>query len=63
VVPTAPDCGCSDCGRTTINRGDQSRYAEDLQETDCDDQPPPIACGGVCPEPRAACAEGTCALR
>jgi hypothetical protein len=64
VVPTSLDCsGCGDCGRTTINRGDQVRYDEDLQETDCDDRPPPSTCGTVCDEPRAACADGTCALR
>ena len=63
VVPTALDCGCGACGRTTINRGDQERYTEDLQEGDCEDQPPTGTCGSVCPEPRAACAEGTCALR
>jgi hypothetical protein len=64
VVPTGVDCtGCGSCGRTTINRGDQDRYTEDLQDLDCEDQPPPISCGGVCTEPRAACADGTCALR
>jgi hypothetical protein len=63
VVPTSPSCdGCDGCGRTTINRGDQDRYNQDLDDADCDDHTP-ISCGATCEEPFAACSDGACALR
>jgi len=63
VVGVSPPCqGCPSCGRTTINRKDEARYAEDLAEQECDEYASG-SCGVTCDLPNAVCSEGTCALR